>query len=209
MLKIHKAVVGSRYFYITNIIIPLVFTLIGILYRSIVGSVSINLMIFIQAWLMLYEVSTEYFGYGPIYRKNNLGMEYLKTSYNGMSLVKKSMLTDSVLRIIRTFFYTPVPGLAVIRSVDDPKVLLLYALAMANVSVWSVNFTRYIALYGYLFMVSSPMVAIGLIIDYLGTLSQGLLIPMIVCTAILLPAGICFTQKYADMKIKASYSDIA
>ena len=208
MLKIHKAVAGSRYFYITNIIVPAVFTLTGILYRSIVGRVSINLFIFIQAWLMLYEISTEYFCYGAIYRKNNLGMEYLKTSYNGMSLVKKSMLTDSVLRIIRTFFYTLIPGFAVIKSVEDPAVLLIYALTLANVSVWSVSFTRYITMYGYLFMVSLPMVSIGLIIDYLGTLSHGFLIPLTVFTAILLPAGVYFTQKYADRKIQASYSDI-
>ena len=39
MIKIHKAVVGSRYFNITNVLVPLVFVIIGTIYRFFIGGV--------------------------------------------------------------------------------------------------------------------------------------------------------------------------
>ena len=209
MLNSHKAVVGSKYFYITNIFVPLAFIVIGTLYRSVIGKVSLEIFLFVQVWLMMYEVSTEYFGYGPIYRKNNFGMEYLKTSVDGMKLVKNSMLTDSILRIIRTFAYTLLPGILVLRSVDDMQALIIFALTLANVSVWSVSFTRYITMYGFLIMISTPLVTIGIIIEDLIFVLPKIRIPIIVSMIALMIGGVIFTQFFASKKIKASYSDLA
>lgn len=209
MLNSHKAVVGSKYFYITNILIPLAFILVGTLYRSVVGKVYFEIYLFVQAWLMMYEVSTEYFGYGAIYRKNNFGMEYLKTSVIGMNLVKKSMLTDSILRIIRTVIYTVLPGILVLRSVEDMKIVIIFALVLANVSVWSVSFTRYITMYGFLIMISTPLLIIGIVIDYLTYYMPNIRIPVIISMIVLMTGGVVFTQIFASKKIKASYSDLA
>ena len=209
MLNSHKAVVGSKYFYITNIFVPLSFIVIGTLYRLVMGTVSLEIFLFVQVWLMMYEVSTEYFGYGPIYRKNNFGMEYLKTSVVGMKLVKNSMLTDSILRIIRTFAYTLLPGILVLRSVDDMQALMIFALVLANVSVWSVSFTRYITMYGFLIMISTPLVTIGIIIEDLICVLPKIRIPIIVSMIALMIGGVIFTQFFASKKIKASYSDLA
>ncbi|MBP5309963.1 MAG: hypothetical protein J6Z05_05005 [Lachnospiraceae bacterium] len=208
MIKIHKAVVGSRYFNITNVLVPLVFVIIGTIYRFFIGGVYPEIFVFIQAWLMIYEISTEYFGYGAIYRKNNFGMEYLKTSINGMDLVKKSMLSDSILRIIRTIAYTLLPGILVSRSVDDPAVIVVFALALANVSVWSVNFTRFVTMYGFLVMISSPFLIVGLIIDVLCINKFINAMPVIIALILLLAGGVIFTQIFASKKIKESYKDL-
>ncbi len=208
MLKSHKQMLGSRYFNITTIIIPLAFILIGTLVRFIFGNVDANFFLSVQAWLMIYEISTEYFGFGPIYRKNNFGMEYLKTSVNGMDFVKKSMLTDSFIRIVRSFAYTFLPALFVPKSMGDPKVLLIYALVLANVSVWSVTSTRFVSMYGFLLLVAFPELFIGMILDAACMLAPSAAVALIIITVLLLPAGILFTQKFADKKIKASYSDL-
>lgn len=208
MIKIHKAVVGSRYFNITNVLVPLVFVIIGTIYRFFIGGVYPEIFVFIQAWLMIYEISTEYFGYGAIYRKNNFGMEYLKTSINGMDLVKKSMLSDSILRIIRTIAYTLLPGILVSRSVDDSAVIVVFALALANVSVWSVNFTRFVTMYGFLVMISSPFLIVGLIIDVLCINKFINAMPVIIALILLLAGGVIFTQIFASKKIKESYKDL-
>lgn len=208
MIKIHKAVVGSRYFNITNVLVPLVFVIIGTIYRFFIGGVYPEIFVFIQAWLMIYEISTEYFGFGAIYRKNNFGMEYLKTSINGMDLVKKSMLSDSILRIIRTIAYTLLPGILVSRSVDDPAVIVVFALALANVSVWSVSFTRFVTMYGFLVMISSPFLIVGLIIDVLCINKFINAMPVIIALILLLAGGVIFTQIFASKKIKESYKDL-
>ena len=208
MIKIHKAVVGSRYFNITNVLVPLVFVIIGTIYRFFIGGVYPEIFVFIQAWLMIYEISTEYFGFGAIYRKNNFGMEYLKTSINGMDLVKKSMLSDSILRIIRTIAYTLPPGILVSRSVDDPAVIVVFALALANVSVWSLNFTRFVTMYGFLVMISSPFLIVGLIIDVLCINKFINAMPVIIALILLLAGGVIFTQIFASKKIKESYKDL-
>ena len=209
MLNSHRAVVGSKYFYITNLFVPFAFIVIGTLYREAIGTVTPGVFLFVQVWLMMYEVSTEYFGYGAIYRKNNFGMEYLKTSVNGMDLVKKSMLTDSILRIIRTVIYTVLPGILVLKSVDNMKVLIISAFVLANVSVWSVSFTRYVTMYGFLIMISTPLVTVGIIIDDLICKMPHIHIPTIIILSILLIGGVIFTQFFASKKIKASYSDLA
>ena len=208
MLKSHKQMLGSRYFNITTIIIPLAFILIGTVVRFIFGNVDANFFLSVQAWLMIYEISTEYFGYGPIYRKNNFGMEYLKTSVNGMDFVKKSMLTDSFIRIIRTFAYTFVPALIVMKSMGDPKTLLIYALVLANVSVWSVTFTRFVSMYGFLLLVAMPVLLIGIILDAVCMMVPSAAYPLMAVAVLLLAGGVVFTQKFAEKKIKASYSDL-
>ena len=208
MLKSHKNMLGSRYFNITTIYVPLAFILIGTIVRFVFGKVDSNILLSVQAWLMIYEISTEYFGYGPIYRKNNFGMEYLKTSVSGMSFVKKSMLTDSFIRIMRSFAYTFLPALFVPKSMGDPKVLLIYALVLANVSVWSVTSTRFVSMYGFLLLVAFPELFIGMILDAVCMLAPSAAVALIIITVLLLPAGILFTQKFADKKIKASYSDL-
>ena len=208
MLKTHKAVVGRRYFNITNIIVPLVFMIFGLIYRSFIGFVYAEIFLFVQAWLMIYEISTEYFCYGAIYRKNNFGMEYLKTSINGMNLVKKSMISDSILRIVRTIAYTLIPGILVSRSVDDPKALIVCALTLANVSVWSVSFTRYVTMYGFLIMTSAPFFVVGLTIDVLCINKLINAVPVMIALIVLLACGVIFTQLFASKKIKESYKDL-
>ncbi|SCY21331.1 hypothetical protein SAMN02910292_01081 [Lachnospiraceae bacterium XBB2008] len=208
MLKSHKKMLGSRYFNITTIIIPLAFILIGTVVRFIFGNVEANFFLSVQAWLMIYEISTEYFGFGPIYRKNNFGMEYLKTSVIGMDFVKKSMLTDSFIRIVRTFAYTFLPAIFVLRSIGDPKTLLIYALVLANVSVWSVTFTRFVSMYGFLLLVAMPVLLIGIILDAVGMLVPSAAYPLMVIAVLLLAGGVVFTQKFAEKKIKASYYDL-
>ena len=209
MLKSHRAVIGRKYFNITNIFVPFAFIIIGTLYRLKIGVVYQEVFLFVQSWLMMYEISTEYFGYGAIYQKNNFGMEYLKTSIDGMGFVKKSMLTDSILRIVRTIAYTVMPGILAPRSVDDVMVIIVAALVLANVSIWSVSFTRYITMYGFLIIVSAPLLFIGIILDYLCEVSPTIQMPVVCTLIVLLIGGVIFTQKFASKKIKASYADLA
>ena len=208
MLKSHIKMLGSRYFNITTIYIPLAFILIGTVVRFIFGNIDANFFLSVQAWLMIYEISTEYFGFGPIYRKNNFGMEYLKTSVSGMDFVKKSMLTDSFIRIIRTFAYTFVPALIVMKSMGDPKTLLIYALVLANVSVWSVTFTRFVSMYGFLLLVAMPVLLIGIILDAVCMFAPSAAYPLMAIAVLLLAGGVIFTQKFAEKKIRASYFDL-
>ena len=209
MIRSHKAIIGNRYFYVTNLLIPVAFVIIGTLYRIFEGYVDPDFFLMIQALLMVYEASTEYFGYGAIYRKNNFGMEYLKTSVEGIALVKKSMLTDSLLRIARTVFYTLLPGIFVPQSVDNMLLLVIYALVLANVSVWSVSFIRYVTMYGFLVLISAPLLAIGITIDKLCLMISGIQNPVAVIMTVLILAGVVFAIKFADIKIKASYRDLA
>ena len=206
MLKSHKAIVGSRFFYLTYFFLPAVFTVIGIIYR-IFFELEANFFLIIQYFAMVYEASTEYFGYGPVYRKNNLGMEYLKTSANGMRIFESSILTDSILRILRSAAYTLIPGIAVYKSMGDPRLIAVYALMLANVSVWSVNFTRYVTMYGFLILVILPLVAAGMLIDSLGMRLSDIRIPLVCILCILLSAGVWYTRKLAKKKIILSYSD--
>ena len=208
MLKIHKAIIGRRYFNVTYIILPLVFTLLGALFRFVVGSLNPEFFLMVQAIVMLFEISSEYFGYGPIYRKNNLGMEYLKTSVGGMALFKKSILTDLFLRIARTLFYTLLPAILVSKTMGDPLLLFVFALVLADVSVWSVSFTRYVTMYGFLVIVTSPLLVFGVVCDSLCLEFSFLRIPVLVICLILLVAGVIFTNFFAEKKIRASYSDL-
>ncbi|MBO4337851.1 MAG: hypothetical protein J5842_07230 [Lachnospiraceae bacterium] len=208
MLKSHKAIVGSRYFYITYIILPAVFTLLGIIYRLLFHKVSFEFFLLVQSFVMLYEVSTEYFGYGPIYRKNNLGMEYLKTSVSGMELFRKSILADLLLRAARSMAYTLIPAAIVFNSTGDLLLLLISAFLLADISVWSVTFTRYVTMYGFLMLVSAPLMAFGLITENLCTFFPVIKLPVLIAAVLLLPAGVLFSTKFADKKIKASYIDI-
>ena len=208
MLKSHKAIVGSLYYKVSYFILPAVFAVVGILFRAILHLVPITLFLVIQTLLMMFEMSTEYFGYGPIYRKNNLGMEYLKTSVSGMQLFRQSILTDQLLRIARCLFYTLIPGLLVYDSTDSPLLLLLFGLALANTSIWSVTITRYITMYGFLMITNAPLLAIGIFICSICYALPVLLIPACIVLLLLLPAGVVFTVKFADNKIRASYSDL-
>ena len=208
MLKTHKAIIGSRYYRITYFILPILFTVIGFLYRLTVPRVITELVWIVQAWLMMYEGATEYFGYGPIYRKNNLGMEYLKTSVSGMQLLQKSILTDSLLRIARTCFYTLLPALILPKNAKDLSLYLVFALVLANVSVWSVNLTRYVTMFGFLMITFFPFIALGMIPDYLCIMLPAARIPVMIILVILLAGSILFTQKFAQKKILASYGDL-
>ncbi len=208
MLRSHKAVVGSGFFNFTYFILPILFTVTGIILRSVIGNINMETLLMVQCFAMMYEASTEYFGYGPIYRRNNFGMEYLKTSVNGMKLFERSILTDSILRIARSLFYTIVPGIVVIKSVKDPLGLILVALVLATVSVWSVNLTRYVTMYGYLMIIVSPLLAVGMLIDALGIFFSKVRILMLCIVFILLITGVLFTQKTAQKKIRLSYMDV-
>ncbi len=208
MLKSHKAIVGSIFFNLTYLILPAGFMVIGILFRGIAGSVPTNLFLGVQAILMMYESSTEYFGYGPIYRKNNLGMEYLKTSVLGMQFFQKSILTDSLLRIARSLAYTLIPAILIPKSEKQPLTLLLFALVLATVSVWSVNLTRYVTMYGFLMIIVAPLLAAGMFLDTLGMMIPVIRLPLIIVTACLLATGVWFTGKMTQKKIRASYSDL-
>ena len=124
-----------------------------------------------------------------------------------MDLVKKSMLSDSILRIVRTIAYTLLPGILVSSTVDDPVILVVFALALANVSVWSVSFTRYVTMYGFLIMVSAPFFIVGLMVDVLCINKLISEIPVIIALFVLLAGGAIFTQTFASKKIKESYKD--
>jgi hypothetical protein len=63
-------------------------------------------------------------------------------------------------------------------------------------------------MYGFLLLVAFPELFIGMILDAACMLAPSAAVALIIITVLLLPAGILFTQKFADKKIKASYSDL-
>ncbi len=207
MLKTQKAIIGRRFYFISYFILPILFTVIGGLYHLTSRKSNIELVWGVQAILMLIEGSTEYFGYGPIYKKNNLGMEYLKTSVSGMQLLKKSILTDSLLRIARTLIYSLLPPLLFCRSKDALFTYIIFALVLATVSVWSVNPVRYVTMYGFLMIVLFPVMGLGMILDNLCFIIPGSRGILLIILIILLPGGVLFTQKLTEKKIRASYTD--
>jgi hypothetical protein len=82
------------------------------------------------------------------------------------------------------------------------------ALVLATISVWGVNLPRYITMYGFLMISNGPLMAFGMILDNLCIMVPAARIPMMIILVILLLGGVLFTQKFAEKKIRASYSDL-
>ena len=139
----YRSIIGSTYCTVINMIIPAVLIVFGFVITPLHTDYMIGIWGFSLACLI--ESGCEFFGFGPIYRKHNMGMEYLKTACGGADLIRRTVNTDSLCRVFRVTAYVMLPAL-IHADADNILRFIFAALVLAAVSVWSVNLTRHITI---------------------------------------------------------------
>ena len=90
---------NTTYIVVANIFIPVGFAVASLLLSFVFESTpSFIICYFIY---MVVDGMTDYFSLGNIYQKNNMGMDYLKTSFEGMVVMKDALHVDYFTRFIR------------------------------------------------------------------------------------------------------------
>ena len=204
MFKIYRAIMGSKYFIAVNVIIPILMIIIGL-----INGVHYNDMISIWCFCAacLIEIASEYFGLGPIYRKRSFGMNYLKTAYGGMDLFRKAIIIDSILRAVRCLVYIILPAMIVVEP-SDYKRAITAGLILGWVSVWSVNLTRYISIFSFMFISNIPFMVPAGTMYAVARMIPGTANVICFISIILLITGFVFSNWLIRKKINDSYKDI-
>lgn len=203
MFKCYKAILGSKNFIVVNLIIPIIFFCFGLL-KPVHNDDLISIWCFCIA--VMIEIGSEYFGLGPIYRKRGFNMEYLKTGYGGMELLRKAVRTDSILRCVRCLIYIIVPAL-IVESTDYYTRAITAGFILAWVSVISVNVTRYISIFSFMFLVNIPFLVPSTTMYAVARLLPGMWVSVLITSVILLIGGFFFSDWLLKKKIKDSYID--
>lgn len=203
MFKSYKAILGSKYFNVVNLIIPVVFFVIGLL-RPVHNELFVSMWCFCIA--VMVEIGSEYFGMGPVYRKRGFNMEYLKTGFGGMDLLRKAIRTDSILRCVRCLIYVIVPGL-IVESTDSYPGIITAGFILAWVSVLSVNVTRYISIFSFMFLVNIPFLITSSSMYAVSRLLPDMWESVLITSIILLVFSFFFSEWLLKKKIKDSYID--
>lgn len=206
VFKCYRALTNSMYRLIVNILIPLVAAIIGLITSSLWG---LPALIAVASIVVMIEVVGDYFGFGGICKKGGLGMEYLKTSFDGMNYLGKAILMDLIVRPFRIALFVLVAGFHYKIEGGNVKVLLLTILIVSCISVIALNVTRYIDVLQIHYFISAIFVLLamgGCAMAFLcSAFIQNILI---ISLGIVLCLAIALTYYHMGSKIAASYRDL-
>lgn len=141
MFQKYRTMTNRKYRIITNLMIPLGIMIITIVLWKYFGYLT---DLFMVGVFMTAEVMEDYFGFGSICKKNQLGMDFLKNGYHGMKYFEDAIIVDLFLRPVRIAVYAFVVGWPYLCQGGSAWVVLELAALASVISIASVNIMRYI-----------------------------------------------------------------
>lgn len=218
---------NTTYMVVTNLLIPVGFGVASFLLSFLFEATpSFIICFFIY---MIVDGMTDYFGFGNIYQKNNMGMDYLKTSFEGMVAMKDALQVDYITRFVRPAIFMLLAWGLNFRNLKDDTLLnqlllpwlgadtvllivLEMYLAFVFMQILLVNIDRYISMAQTVYTLNSFVTLgadalIGFIV-YQGVMhGTPVLIAIIVATVALLIAEAIITLIHMDKKLQMSFYD--
>ena len=214
MIRDYLAITNRRYRLVCNALIPVGLGVLSMILTFVAGSsyVAVVALCIAAVFLTALEVAEDYFGFGAICVKGCLGMDYLKTSVMGKKMLCDALMADILVRPLRIALCMIFPGIAYGILVGSPvRPLIVSILLVADISVWSLNVTRYIQnlqIVSFVSMLMSAAVGAGAV--YFGYMleSKGLVWLTVAGLILLLVLGTCVTYRHMCRKVEQSYEDI-
>lgn len=226
-LKNYFTLFNTTYMVVADILIPVGFAVASLLLSFIFESTPSFLICFFI--YMVVDGMTDYFAFGNIYQKNNMGMDYLKTSFEGMVVMKDALHVDYFTRFIRPAIFMLLSwGLNSINLRDDTllnqllvpwigmkSIVLIVVemyLAFVFMQILLVNIDRYISMAQTVYTLNSFVTLgadalIGFIV-YQGVMhGTPVLIAIIVATVALLIVETVISIIHIDKKLRMSFYD--
>lgn len=226
-LKNYFTLFNTTYMVVADILIPVGFAVASLLLSFIFESTPSFLICFFI--YMVVDGMTDYFAFGNIYQKNNMGMDYLKTSFEGMVVMKDALHVDYFTRFIRPAIFMLLSwGLNSINLKDDTllnqllvpwigmkSIVLIVVemyLAFVFMQILLVNIDRYISMAQTVYTLNSFVTLgadalIGFIV-YQGVMhGTPVLIAIIVATVALLIVEAVISIIHIDKKLQMSFYD--
>lgn len=212
MIRDYKVFTSKAYKIAFLLIEPIVF-MMGIFIACVFRHIDIAIAVF--AIFMMAEIFQDYFSIGCICKKNDMGMEYIKTSFRGKQLIKNAIIVDNIVKVIKplivavvgTMPYVLYEGMMPFGSIlINLMFAVILALDCSFISIASTNITRYIDTFNIMGISSIPIIAVGILL--LIPLSMlGYLVAPIIMIILVVVASVG-TLMHMNYKIEKSYFDI-
>ena len=91
IIKDYSCMVNKTYRIISNLIIPVALGILSSAITLYTQSEKYYLFIFL---MLIVNIDADYFGLGCICKKDSFGMEYVKTSFRGKTVIKHTFLQE-------------------------------------------------------------------------------------------------------------------
>lgn len=204
IIKDYSCMVNKTYRIISNLIIPVALGILSSAITLYTQSEKYYLFIFL---MLIVNIDADYFGLGCICKKDSFGMEYVKTSFRGKTVIKHTFLLDMCFGILRNLlFYLS----CLIYMMDRDKNITIMVMTFLLINIFyivSLNITRYFDSFLIIQFVAMILEALfiasmlGLYVLNLGKWGTACLL------CILLIASFIVTYYHMIMKLRASYKD--
>ena len=202
MFQKYRTLTNRNYRIITNLVIPLGIMIITLVLWKYFGYLT---ALFMVGVFMTAEVAEDYFGFGSICKKNQLGMECLKNAYHGMKYFEDEIIVDLFLRPVRIAVYAFVVGWPYICWGGNAWIVFEQAALASVISIASVNIMRYIDMAQLVY--TCTIVLVGIYMAFAVILYLYGNIVLAVVLGIGLMAVIAMTYYHMACVIRRSYID--
>ena len=207
MIKNYRTLTNKKYRMVTNLIIP-VASAVGFRLFVRLGDVWYGLALLIFVFAMMAEMMGDYFAFGCICKKNSFGMNFLKSSFDGMHCFADALLLDILVRPFRLAVFAMIVCFPWMGTYLNGWVLFDGIVSLAIISIASLNVTRYIDTAYYLMLVSAvfltPVAGFIALLFFAGVPAD----IMAVVLAVLLFLAIVLTYFHMLTRMKKSYLDV-
>lgn len=207
IIQNYRVLTNNRYRLITNIVIPVV---LGLLTAVLAEAEQIQFAMFPPILMILAEMCGDYFGIGCICKKNGFGMDFLKTSHDGIKYFEDCLLIDILVRVPRIAIYFMIAGIPFRNTERFPVILFEMIAVVAICSIVSLNVLRYIEMSQYIMIMAVTFeipAILGCMLAYFNfwTWLKWVFPP---AAAVLLIAAIIATYYHMITKVRNSYKDM-
>lgn len=204
-LSYYKAFTPKLYRVLVHIVFPVIILVLGVLVISQKEYIAV-FTTSIASLLMLVEFFGDFCAFGSSSNKEAAPINWLKSSYNGRTLMKDSYLWDIGIRLVKFTVMWGLMGLCPILTGNAAFIAIAY-LSAASVTFFAVNIIRRIENAQMTVLVTMPSVGLaGVMINYLPKLTA-FQIPVIIFLIILFICSIVVTYKFAMGAFENSYHD--
>lgn len=207
IIKNYRTLTNKKYRMVTNLVIPVV-SAIGFRLFAHLGDVWYGPALLMFVFVMMAEIMGDYFAFGCICKKNCFGMNFLKSSFDGMHCFADALLLDILVRPFRLAVFAMIVCFPWMGMYLNGWVLFDGIVFLAIISIASLNVTRYIDTAYYLMLVASAfLVPAAGIIALLVFVRIPAEIVAVVLT-VLLFLTIVLTYFHMLTRMKKSYLDV-
>ena len=218
---------NTTYLVLTNLLIPVGFAVATLLLSFVFGSAaSIIILYFIYT---VVDGMTDYFGFGNLYQKNNMGMDFLKTSFEGMVVMKDALHIDYFSRFVRPAVFMGLAYALNYRNfLDDKYLTQVLVLLFGTTNLWLMilemylffvflqvllaNIDRYLSMAQTVYTLNSFVIigadALIVLLLYWGAhFGTPVLLAIVVTTIVLLMAEAIVVNIHMNRKLEMSFYD--